>query len=106
MKITFNDIRKNEEIASYIKKGNENLGVIGYTDHSTAHTALVGKRAYDILSALGYGEDECVLARIAGYMHDMGNAVNRKNHAEYGAILADRILTGMGMDLDTDSMVL
>lgn len=100
MKITYEEIRKNEDINAYIGKGNENLGVIGYTDHSAAHTALVGKRAYDILKALGYNEEECVLARIAGYMHDMGNAVNRKNHAEYGAILADRILTGMGMDLN------
>ena len=100
MKITYEEIRKNQEINAYIRKGNANLGVIGYTEHASAHTALVGKRAYDILMALGYSEDECTLARIAGYMHDMGNTVNRKNHAEYGAIIADRILTGMGMDID------
>ncbi len=100
MAITYNDIRKNEEIISYIKKGDANLGTLGYTDHSPAHTALVASRAEEILSTLGYGEDECRLAKIAGFMHDMGNAVNRKNHAEYGALLADRILTSLGMDVE------
>lgn len=98
--ITYDEIRKNEEIVAYIKKGNANLGTLGYTDHSPAHTALVAKRASDILSCLGYSERECELVKIAGFMHDMGNAINRKNHAEYGALLADRILTGMGMELD------
>ena len=90
--IGFEDIKKNEEILAYIKKADKNLEVLGYTDHSAAHTTLVAERAAYILDVLGYSEHEKELAKIAGFMHDIGNAVNRKNHAEYGAILANDIL--------------
>ena len=90
--MTYREILKNEEVNAYIKKGNANLDVLGFTDHSQAHSGLVAERAADILDKLGYSEHEMELARIAGYMHDIGNVVNRKNHAEYGAILANDIL--------------
>jgi len=85
-------IRKHPEVLALLERGNFNLGVLGYTDHSMAHCALVADRAAYILKALGYGEQDQELARIAGLMHDIGNAVNRKNHAEYGALLANDIL--------------
>ena len=86
------NIRKHPEVLALLERGNYNLGVMGFTDHSMAHCALVADRAAYILKALGYSEQEQELARIAGLMHDIGNAVNRKNHAEYGAILANDIL--------------
>ena len=88
----FEEIKKNEEVRAFLKKGNENLGTLGYTDHSEAHCALVAERAGWILRNLGYGEREIELAKIAGFMHDIGNAVNRTHHAEYGAILANDLL--------------
>lgn len=100
MPITYQDIKKNEEIRAYLHKGNANLGVMGFTDHSEAHTTLVAERAARILEELGRPAREQELARIAGFMHDIGNAVNRKNHAEYGGLLADQILRGTDMPLE------
>lgn len=98
--MTYRDILKNEEVNAYIKKGNANLDVLGFTDHSQAHSGLVAVRAAEILEKLGYSEHEMELARIAGYMHDIGNVINRKNHAEYGAILANDILKNTDMPLE------
>ena len=98
--ISFDEIKKNEEILAYIKKADKNLEVLGYTDHSAAHTTLVAERAAYILEVLGYSQHEIDLAKIAGFMHDIGNAINRKNHAEYGAILAETILRNTDIPLD------
>ena len=95
--MTYEEIKKNPEINAFIKKGNDNLGTLGFTDHSAAHTALVAETAAWILEQFGRSQHEIELAKIAGYMHDIGNAVNRKNHAEYGAILANEILRGTDM---------
>lgn len=95
--VTYEEIKNNEAIKAYLRRGNDNLGVLGFTDHSTAHTVLVAERAATILKEFNYSERDIELAKIAGYMHDIGNAVNRKNHAEYGALLADTILREMDM---------
>lgn len=98
--MTYQEIRKNEEVLAYIRKGNADLGVLGFTDHSEAHTTLVAERAAFILDKFGYSEHDKELARIAGFMHDIGNVINRKNHAEYGGILANDILKNTDMTLD------
>ncbi len=72
----------------------------GYTEHSYRHLGIVSKRAGDILRDLGYDERTVELTRIAGYMHDIGNCVNRVDHAHSGAILSYNILKDMGMDVD------
>ena len=90
--MTFEEIKQNREVCELIRKGNENLGVLGYTDHSQAHCTLVAERSAHILNKLGYSVQDIELAKIAGFMHDIGNAVNRSHHAEYGAILANDIL--------------
>ncbi len=95
----FNTIRKNEEVLALLERGNHDLGVLGYTDHSIAHCALVADRAAYILRRLGYSDREEELARIAGLMHDIGNAINRTHHAEYGAILANDILKQYDMPI-------
>lgn len=94
------EIKKNEEVLAFIKKGNENLGILGYTDHSQAHSMLVAERAAYILRKLGYKEKEIELVKTAGFMHDIGNAVNRSHHAEYGAILANELLKKTDMPLE------
>ena len=98
--MTYKEIRKNEEVRAYLKRGNENLGVLGYTDHSEVHCVLVAERAAYILKKLDYTEHDIELAKIAGMMHDIGNAINRKQHAEYGALLAGEILKKMDMSLE------
>lgn len=98
--MTYKEIRKNKEINAYIKKGNDNLGVLGYTDHSQVHCTLVAERAAMILEKFGYTEHDIELVKIAGYMHDIGNSINRKNHAEYGALLANELLQRTDMSLE------
>lgn len=98
--MTYQEIKKNEEVRAYLKKGNDNLGVLGYTDHSEAHCTVVAERAGLILKKLEYPEETIELAKIAGFMHDIGNAVNRSRHAEYGAILANELLKGTDLSLE------
>ena len=95
--VTFNDILENAEIRAYIEKGNENLGVLGFTEHARAHAMRAGGVAAGILEKLGMSEREIELAKIAGYMHDIGNCINRSDHAHSGAIMAMNILRGMEM---------
>ncbi len=98
--ITYEDIKNSVEVQTYIKKADESLVELGYTEHSFAHVGKVANQAQDILLKLGYGERTAELAKIAGYMHDIGNVVNRVDHAQSGAIMAFRILDKMQMDVD------
>ena len=88
----YENLRNDTEIRELIRRGNENLGVLGYTDHSEAHTALVAEKTAWILKEFGYDEHTQMLGKAAGFMHDIGNAINRSHHAEYGGILANEIL--------------
>jgi putative nucleotidyltransferase with HDIG domain len=103
--INLQDIKNNLEFNTYIKRGNELLGIAGYTDHSTAHTMKIAESAGEILTKLKYSEREAELARMAGYIHDIGNMVNRHDHAQTGAIMAFQILTSMGMHPEEISTV-
>ena len=98
--MTYEDITRNEEVRALIEKGNANLGTLGYTDHSAIHTGIVARNAGKILETFGYSEKEIELAKIAGFMHDIGNAINRKNHAEYGGLLANEILRHTDMPIE------
>ena len=90
--ILYKDIIKNKEINEFIKKGDANLATLGYTEHSKTHCTLVAERAAYLLEKFGHADAEIELAKIAGYMHDIGNAINRIHHAEYGGLLANEIL--------------
>lgn len=98
MKITFEEIKNNEAVRTYIQKADESLIALGYTEHSFAHVSRVASVASEILLKLGYSEREAELARIAGYLHDIGNVVNRVDHAQSGAVMAFRILDNLGAD--------
>ena len=98
MKITFEEIKSSQVIKTYIRKADESLIALGYTEHSFAHVTKVAQVAKDILLTLGYSEREAELAQIAGYLHDIGNVVNRIDHAQSGAVMAFRILDNMGAD--------
>lgn len=97
MNVTYEQVRLSEEIRTYIKQADESLDAIGFTEHSFAHCTKVAMVAGDILEKTGYDVREVELARIAGYMHDIGNVVNRIDHAQSGAMMAFRILDKMGM---------
>ena len=98
--VTFEDIRSSKEISTYITKGNDLLGVLGYTEHGFGHAGKTAQKAAEILTLLNYDERTVELARISGYMHDIGNCINRHDHAQSGAVMAFRILDRMGLPPD------
>ncbi len=98
--ITFLDIKNSEEINHLIENSQKQLDALGYTEHATRHINIVSSRAAKLLEDLGYDEHRVELAKIAGYMHDIGNVVNRTDHAHSGAILSYEILKEMGMNID------
>lgn len=95
--LTYDDIRHSEEILTYIQRADMSLQRMGFTEHSLAHVTKVAVTAGDILTAIGYDKRTVELARIASFMHDIGNLVNRADHAQSGAIMSFRILDKMGM---------
>ena len=100
MKITYDQIKENPAVNAYIRKADESLIALGYTEHSFAHVTKVAETAAHILETLGYDPREVELTRIAGYLHDIGNVVNRIDHAQSGALMAFRLLEQMGAEPD------
>lgn len=96
-RITKQDIKNNEDIRTLITRSDETLLALGYTEHSFAHVTKCAQQASDLLETLGYSERECELAWIAGYLHDIGNVINRVDHAHSGGLMAFQILSQMGM---------
>ena len=94
---SFADIKKDNAIKAYITAADSSLAALGYTEHSFAHVTKVAESAAEILAALGYDEHTIELAKIAGYLHDIGNLVNRDEHSQSGAVMAFRILDRLGL---------
>lgn len=94
--MTYNEIKKNKAIHNYITAADASLSALGYTEHSFAHVGAVAEKAGYILSTLGYSERTVELVKIAGYLHDIGNLVNRVDHSQSGAVMAFRILDKLG----------
>ncbi|MBQ6692946.1 MAG: HD domain-containing protein [Clostridia bacterium] len=98
--ITFEQVKADPSIRTYIQRADESLAYMGYTEHSFAHVGRVAETARYILLTLGYSEREAELAQIAGYLHDIGNVINRIDHAQSGAVMAFRILDRLGADAE------
>jgi len=95
--VTFESVRENPRVKVYVRSADQALAEIGYTEHGERHVGLVAHIAYNILRRLGHPEREAELAAIAGYLHDIGNAVNRDHHAQTSAVMAMQLLADMGM---------
>ena len=98
--MTYKELKENKEIRAFIKKGSDNLKVLGFTDHSEVHSILVAQRAATVLETFGYTKEEIELVKIAGFMHDIGNAINRSRHGEYGALLANELMKDTDLSLE------
>lgn len=96
--MTYEEIRHDAEIRTYIERADAALCALGYTEHNQAHVCRVAEEAGRILSSLGYSARDVEIARIAGYMHDIGNIVNRHNHCQSGAMMAFSLLRERGFD--------
>ncbi len=103
--MTYEEIKQNEEIRTYISRSDETLAALGFTEHSFAHVGCVADRAGYILESLGYAPREVELAKIAGYLHDIGNLVNRVGHSQSGATLAFHLLRSLNFPADEISTV-
>ena len=104
--ITVEQVRNNPQVRTYIQKADEALAALGYTEHSFAHVGKVAKEAREILLTLGYSPREAELAEIAGWLHDIGNVINRVDHAQSGAVMAFRILDKLGMEAEEISTII
>jgi len=104
--VTLEIVKKDEEIDTYIRKGNEYLGSMGFTEHSYRHVSLVSNISQNILERLGYHKRLIELAGIAGYMHDIGNVISRYDHGQSGAVLSYTILNRLGMAPDEIAIVI
>lgn len=96
--LTYEDIKNNNDIRTYIMLADKTLSAMGYTEHSFAHVTKVSETAAWLLNSLGYDSHIVERTRIAGYLHDIGNLVNRVEHSQSGAVMAFRILDNLGMD--------
>ena len=103
--ITLQEIKQNESIKALVRAGNRYLETLGYTDHGPRHLGYVSRTASGILKSLGYSEREVELAAIAGWVHDVGNSVNRHDHGPNGAILLFPLLREIGLDIE-DVMII
>ena len=95
--VTFEEIKNNEAINTYIRKADQTLSELGFTEHSFAHVGMVATNASYIMETLGYSERAVALVKIAAYLHDIGNLVNRVDHSQSGAVMAFRILDNLHM---------
>ena len=96
--LTYEQVKKSDAIRTYIQRADESLVSLGFTEHSFAHVVHVAETAGYILATLGYDDRTIELSKIAGYLHDIGNLVNRKDHSQSGAVMAWSILNDMGCD--------
>ena len=96
--MTFEEIKNDEAIRTYISQADASLIALGFTEHSFAHVTKVAETAGYILETLGYSDRTVELAKIAGFLHDIGNLVNRVEHSQSGAVMAFRILDKLGFD--------
>jgi len=105
-KITVEDIKNNPIVNKFIKSANDYLGTIGYTEHGVRHVSLVASLAENILANLDYPKRIQELAGIAGWLHDIGNVVNRTEHGQSAALIAMRILKDMGATPDETALII
>lgn len=103
--MNYEQIKENEAIRTYIAQADASLIALGFTEHSFGHVTLVAEKAGYILETLGYPERMVELAKIAGYLHDIGNLVNRVDHSQSGAVMAFRILDKMGFPPDEIALI-
>ena len=106
MKISYKQVKTSPDILTYISHADKALEFRGYTEHSNTHAELTADTAFSILQTLGYSERECELAQIAGYLHDIGNCINRSNHALSGALIAMNLLDKLGMSADETATII
>ena len=96
--VSLKDVKANPKVKKLIDGANEVMKAMGYTEHGHRHVGVVSSITRYILENLGAAPREVELGQIAGYLHDIGNVINRIDHPISGANIALLILNEMGMD--------
>lgn len=104
--LTVEDLKKDHEISVYLACSTKYLGRLGFTEHGKRHASIISDRAYHVLKDLDFEERECQLAAVAGYIHDIGNMINRYNHGGTGAVMAYNVLSRLGMPPEEIALVI
>ena len=104
--VTIEDVKRDPQVVAFLQRANEQMRLLGYTEHGQRHASLVGSIAHNILTHLAYHERTAQLAEIAGYLHDAGNVIHRDAHAQSGAFIAMGVLERLGMPYDEIGVVL
>ncbi len=104
--LTVEDLKKDHEISVYLACSTKYLGRLGFTEHGKRHASIISERAYHVLKDLDFEERECQLAAVAGYIHDIGNMINRYNHGGTGAVMAYNVLSRLGMPPEEIALVI
>ena len=104
--VTVQQLEQDAEVQAYLRRGNEQMDILGYTEHGQRHARLVGNIAQNVLVRLGFQQRRAELAEIAGYLHDIGNVIYRAEHDWAGALLARDILVRLGADFDEIAVVM
>lgn len=104
--VTARDVERDAEVHAYLKRGNEQMDVLGYTEHGERHARLVGSIAQNVMLRLGYPQRRTELAEIAGYLHDVGNVIYRDEHDWAGALIARDILLRLGMGFEEIALIM
>ncbi len=104
--VTIDDVKKDPQIIAFLQRANEQMHLLGYTEHGHRHASLVGNISFNILIRLGYPERLAQLAEIAGYLHDAGNVVHRDHHAQSSALIAMQVLDRLGMPYDEMAIIM
>ena len=104
--VTVESVRRDPEVIAFLHQANESLRALGYTEHGQRHAGLVGHIAENVLERLGFERRVHEMANVAGYLHDIGNAIHRENHALSGSLMAWRILSRMDMPVDECAIVM
>lgn len=104
--VTVEALKRDAEVSAYLNRANEQMAMLGYTEHGHRHASLVGSIAHNVLLRLGCPERMADLAEMAGYLHDIGNVIHREHHARAGALIARDVLLRLGMDSDEVAVIM
>lgn len=104
--VTLDSVRKNPKVRTFIEAANNQMNALGYTEHGFRHASIVAETAHSIIASMGQGFRQAELAAVAGYLHDIGNAINRLGHPDTAALMAFSLLTEIGMPAEEIAQVI
>lgn len=104
--VTLEIVRHDPKVKTFIEAANTQMNALGYTEHGFRHASIVAETAHSVIASMGQNGRQAELASISGYLHDIGNAVNRLGHPDTSALLAFTLLNELGMPAEEIAKVI